>query len=343
MAALLALLLGPELAPAGPGVAPAPRVAQAGGWRPQFRHRPHRWSTPAARRPASGGAAEAGARAPAPPAAPGPPPPAAPGHPVLLAAGDIASCSSSDDEATAALLDGLAGTVVTLGDNAYDRGTPSEFSRCYGPSWGRHRSRTRPAPGNHDYGTPGAAGYFGYFGASAGEQGKGYYSYDLGPWHVVALNSNCWAVGGCGPGSPQERWLRADLAAHPARCTLAYWHHPRFSSGRHGSSTATAGLWQALHDAGADVVLAGHDHSYERFAPLDPSGKVDPAGGLRQFVVGTGGASHYGFGAVVAGSEARNSDAFGVLALSLGPAGYEWRFVAVPPGSYSDAGSDSCH
>jgi hypothetical protein len=187
---------------------------------------------------------------------------------VLVGAGDIAVYGSPGDEATAALLDGIAGTVVTLGDNVYADGTPSEFANCYDPSWGRHKGRTKPAVGNHEYHTPGAAGYFGYFGPAAGDPSKGYYSYNLGAWHIVVLNSNCTYVGGCHAGSPQERWLRADLAAHPTTCTLAYWHHSRFSSGYQGSTAAVQSLWQALYAFGADIVLAGHDHSYERFAPI---------------------------------------------------------------------------
>ena len=263
---------------------------------------------------------------------------------VLLAAGDIASCSSSGDEATAALLAARPSAVVaTLGDNVYERGTPAEFSRCYDPSWGAARPRTRPSPGNHDYGASGAGGYFGYFGAAAGEPGKGYYSYDLGPWHVVALNSNCSVVS-CERGSAQERWLRADLAAHPRSCTLAYWHHPRFSSGTvHGSTTAVAPLWQALHDANADLVLAGHEHHYERLGPLDPSGALDPGRGVRSFVVGTGGRSHYAFGPAIAGSEIRHRGTFGVLELVLQARGFTWYFVPEPGESFSDSGSAPCH
>jgi len=262
----------------------------------------------------------------------------------LLAAGDIASCASDGDEQTAALLATLPGTVLTLGDTVYDDGSPDEFARCYLPSWGRFLDRTYPAPGNHDYHFPGASGYYGFFGPRAGQRGKGWYSFDLGRWHLVALNSNCDAVGGCQPGSQQERWLRADLAAHPARCTLAFWHHPRFSSGAtHGSDPAVAGLWRTLYRAGAEVVLMGHEHNYERFAPLDPLGGVDPARGVREFVVGTGGRSHYPFGSPLPGSQARNSDSFGVLQLQLHPTGYSWRFQAVQGGSFQDSGSASCH
>jgi 3',5'-cyclic AMP phosphodiesterase CpdA len=262
----------------------------------------------------------------------------------LLAAGDIASCASGGDEQTAALLDTLPGTVLTLGDTAYDDGSAGQFARCYAPSRGRFRDRTYPVPGNHDYQTAGASGYYGFFGPRAGQPGEGWYSFDLGRWHLVALNSNRDEVGGCQPGSEQERWLRADLAAHPARCTLAFWHHPRFSSGTtHGSDPTVAGLWVALYQAGADVVLAGHEHNYERFAPLDPLGRVDPARGVREFVVGTGGRSHYPLGSPLAGSQARSSDSFGLLELRLRPTGYAWRFVPVQGSTFQDSGTASCH
>lgn len=276
------------------------------------------------------------------------PTPVASPDPILVGAGDIASCGGSGDEATADLLDaifagGVPGRVFTAGDNAYDSGTASEFADCYGPSWGRHKARTGPAPGNHDYNTGGAAGYFGYFGAAAGDPSKGYYSYDLGSWHIVVINSNCSEVGGCGAGSPQEQWLRADLATHPAVCTLAYWHHPRFSSGIHGSSTSVQAIWQALYDYGADVVVNGHDHDYERFAPQDPSGVADPERGIRQFVVGTGGMSHYSFtGPPAANGEVRNGGAFGVLKLTLHSTSLYWEFVPVAGNTFNDSGSQSC-
>jgi acid phosphatase type 7 len=264
--------------------------------------------------------------------------------PILVAVGDIASCSSDGDEATAALLDGLSGTIATLGDHAYRSGTPQEFADCYDPSWGRHKDRTRPAPGNHDYETSGAAGYFDYFGAAAGEPGKGYYSYDLGTWHIVVLNSNCSQVGGCGEGTPQEQWLREDLAAHPATCTLAYWHHPLFSSGtEHGGNESMQPVWQALYDAGADVVLAGHEHNYERFAPQDATGAMDLERGIRQFVVGTGGKSLYEFGEALPASEVRNADAMGVLMLRLYATGYEWEFVPIAGALFEDTGTWPCH
>jgi hypothetical protein len=266
------------------------------------------------------------------------------GSTTLLAAGDIARCGTNGDEQTAALLVRLPGTVLALGDMAYPDGSAAEFARCYAASWGRFRDRTHPVPGNHDYHTPDASGYYDFFGSRAGQRGKGWYSFSLGGWRLIALNSNCDDVGGCSAGSEQERWLRADLAAHPARCTLAFWHHPRFSSGTtHGSDAAVGPLWTALHDAGADLVLSGHEHNYERFAPLDPQGRVDPARGIREFVVGTGGRSHYRFGPPLPGSEVRSDDTFGVLQLQLRPNGYNWRFVPTKDGSFEDAGSGTCH
>jgi hypothetical protein len=270
---------------------------------------------------------------------------AGPSDPVLLTAGDIASCSSSGDEATANLLDTLSGTVATLGDNEYETGSSDDFANCYDPTWGRHKTRTNPVPGNHDYYTPNATGYFGYFGAAAGDPAKGYYSYDLGAWHVIALNSNdnCTVVA-CNAGSAQEQWLRADLAAHPAVCTLAYWHHPRFSSGSsHGNNASMQALWQALYDYGADIVLNGHEHNYERFAKQSPSAAADPAHGIREFVVGTGGRSHYGFATTPQpNSQVRNGDTYGVLQLTLHESSYDWQFLPVLGGTFTDSGSDSC-
>jgi len=264
--------------------------------------------------------------------------------PVLVGAGDIASCAQTGDLATAALLGRIRGTVFTLGDNAYMTGSPADYAACYGPTWGRFKSRTHPAAGNHEYyASPVAAGYFGYFGSRAGPRGKGYYSYDLGAWHVVVLNSDCGAVGGCGAGSPEERWLRADLAAHPVACTLAYWHVPRFSSGAlYGNDAGYQPFWQALYDAGADVVLSGHEHVYERFAPQTPAGKPDPAFGIRQFTVGTGGEDHYGFGTPLPTSQVRNATSFGVLQLTLHAGSYSWRFVPAG-GTFTDQGTASCH
>jgi acid phosphatase type 7 len=276
---------------------------------------------------------------------------------VIAAAGDIACDPGSERfrggrgaadachmRATARLvLDLDPEVVLTLGDNQYEDGTLARFRRSYDQSWGRLRSRTRPAPGNHDYGTAGAAGYFDYFGAAAGRRSTGFYSFDVGAWHLIALNSECAHIGGCGRGSLQERWLRADLAAHPARCALAYWHKPRFSSGLHGSDATYTDLWRALYEAGADVVLVGHDHDYERFAPQIPDGRADPVRGIRQFVVGTGGKTHYGFRTVEPNSQVRNSGTFGVLRLTLRPSGYGWRFLPEPGKRFTDAGNGTCH
>jgi hypothetical protein len=261
----------------------------------------------------------------------------------LVGAGDIAACNSLGDEATAKLLDSIPGTVFTTGDNAYESGSATEFNGCWNPSWGRHQARIRPVAGNHEYGTPGAAGYFSYFGAAAGKAGEGWYSYDLGTWHVVVLNSNCGVVGGCAAGSAQEKWLRADLAASPAACTVALWHHPRFSSGTHGNDPTVQPLWNALYDYGADVVLNGHDHTYERFAPQRPDGTLDQAFGIREFVIGAGGKTHYAFNAIKPNSEARNNTVFGVLRLTLRAGSYDFRFVPEAGGTYTDSGSGTCH
>lgn len=261
---------------------------------------------------------------------------------VLVGAGDIASCDGAGDEATASLLDAIEGTIFTTGDHAYPEGSVDDF-QCYDSSWGRQKARTRPAAGNHDYETKGAAGYFGYFGNMAGDPATGYYSYDLGSWHVVVINSNCSEVGGCQAGSPQEQWLRADLAAHPAVCTIAYWHHPLFSSGMHGSHPFMKAIWQALYDHGADIVMNGHDHLYERFAPQDPDGNIDPARGIRQFTVGTGGKELYGFNTQLANSEVRNSDTFGLLKLTLHVASYNWQWVPEAGKTFGDSGGHACH
>ncbi|HEV7888563.1 MAG TPA: metallophosphoesterase [Acidimicrobiales bacterium] len=266
------------------------------------------------------------------PAAPAPVAPPA----ELLAAGDIAVCGLQGDEATADVVAAHPGAAVAaVGDLVYTQGTAAEFRDCYDPTWGRFKDRTHPAPGNHDYGTGQADGYFGYWGAAAGPAGKGWYSYEVGSWHVVALNSNCGIVG-CGPESEQGRWLAADLAAHAgAACSLAYWHHPRWSSGPHGSSTVVDPLWKAAVAGRVDVVLSGHDHDYERFGLID---------GIRSFVVGTGGASRYGFGPNVApGSEVRESGPLGVLGLTLRAGSYDWRFLSAAGGAFADSGTGTCH
>lgn len=266
------------------------------------------------------------------------------GDPVIIAAGDISICSNTEDEETARLLDQIEGTVLPLGDNAYDVGSSSDYQNCYDPTWGRHKGRTRPVAGNHEYGVDGAVGYFTYFGdvATPLEPGctrhcGGYYSYDLGAWHLIALNSEV----GNGPGSEQEQWLRADLAAHPAQCTLAYWHRPRYSSGDHGSGSMFA-IFQALYEFGADIVLVGHDHDYERFAPQGPDSAFEPTRGIRQFVVGTGGAALRGFKTIEPNSEVRNSETYGVLKMTLHPTSYDWEFIPIAGQTFRDAGSDAC-
>lgn len=254
---------------------------------------------------------------------------AAPRPPTLIAVGDIASCTSEGDEQTAALVSRLRGTIAVLGDIAYDTGSAADFANCFMPSWGRLVPRIRAALGNHEYTTGTAAVAIDRFRLPE----RGWYSYALGTWHVIVLNSNCSHVGGCGRQSPQWRWLRADLSAHRNRCTLAYWHHPRFSSGEHGSDAAYAPFWDLLAGARADVVLEGHDHDYERFAPLQ---------GIRSFVVGTGGKGHSAFRTLRPGSMVRNDDTFGVLELILRPAGYGWMFRPVQGGTFRDAGTATC-
>ena len=264
-----------------------------------------------------------------------PPPPPPSGDPVITAAGDI--CGSATDCApTAALIDQIAPSrVLTLGDNAYPDGASSDYASYYAPNWGRQKSNTSPAPGNHDYHTSAGAGYFGYFGSQAPGP---YYSYDVGSWHLISLNGEI----GVSAGSAQETWLKSDLAAHPAQCILAYWHEPRFSSGaEHGSDSSFDPFWRDLYAAGADIVLNGHDHDYERFAPQNPSGAADSKG-IREFVVGTGGVSHYTFGAPVANSEVRDNTSFGVLKLTLHAQSYDWQFVPVPGASFTDSGSTAC-
>jgi hypothetical protein len=243
--------------------------------------------------------------------------------------------------------------VLTLGDHAFEDGSAGEFADCYDPSWGRFEARTKPTVGNHDYQTPGASGYFGYFGyfgGAAGSPDRGYYSYDLGRWHVVSLNSMCGNAagefrqpGGCAPDSPMVTWLEQDLAANPRACTLATFHHPLFNSGNLGNHPNTKPIWDALYAAGADVVLNAHQHAYERFAPQTPEGAADPERGMREFVVGTGGASHEPFGAVQPHSQVRNADTYGVLKLTLHPKGYDWRFVPVAGEAFTDSGTDGCH
>jgi acid phosphatase type 7 len=232
---------------------------------------------------------------------------------------------------------------MALGDLAYPDGAPEDF-KCYDKTWGRVKDRTRPAVGNHEFHSTGASYYFQYFGAAAGDPKTGYYSYDLGTWHIVVLNSECEEIGGCRAGSPEEKWLRADLAGHPVGCTLAYFHKPRFSSGlNHGNDPEVGAFWQALYDFNAELILNGHDHDYERFAPQDPDGNADPKRGIREFVVGTGGKNHREFGIHKANSEVRDNTAFGVLKLTLKTTGYDWKFIPEAGKTFTDSGSGSCH
>jgi hypothetical protein len=267
-----------------------------------------------------------------------PPPPAAGPSVSFVGAGDIAECGSVQAEATARLLDGLPGTVFTLGDNVYMNGTPETYRDCYGPTWGRHRARTRPVAGNHDWNHDGGMSYFDYFGPAAGPRGLGYYSYQLGAWHVLALNSNLHG----NAGSAQHAWVQADLATNRAQCVLAYWHHPRFSSGPNGSDTTMRDIWRLLQDAGAELVLSGHDHGYERFAPQDADGRLDTSRGIRQFVVGTGGYRLYDQRGGLPNVDARDDRTWGVLNLTLRPAGYDWEFVPIAGQSYRDQGTAAC-
>ena len=267
----------------------------------------------------------------------------------VYAAGDIAECKNLKPEfthaaQTAALIAaGLAkdkdGAVLTLGDSTYPIGLPIEFDNCYEPTWGRFKDRTYPSPGNHDYYTPQAIGYFGYFRDAAGPAHRGYYSFELGDWHISSLNSTL---------KPEEHqaqlaWLKTDLKQHNTHCTLAYWHHPVYSSGGHGNNAQMEDAWKILVAAGADLVLASHDHDYERFAPQDGNGQRDDRRGIRQFVVGTGGARLTPFRFPRANSEASNNSTYGVLKLSLKERGYEWEFVSVNEGGFSDRGAALCH
>ncbi len=295
--------------------------------------------------------------------------PAVQADPVVAAAGDIACKSNTvlpaecHQQATSNILvNNPFDAVLALGDIQYECGELANFQAFYDKSWGRVKAKTRPVPGNHEYQTSGclsgttagAGGYFNYFGDAATPlqpgcrvRCRGYYSFNLGAWHLIALNSNCGKAGGCGAGSPQETWLRADLGATAQSCILAYWHHPRYAS-KGGASTAVQPLWAALYDAGADLVLTGHSHNYERFARLGrgTAGTVEPTldpNGMRQIVVGTGGRSHHGFGTIRTGSEVRNKTAFGVLKVGLHAGSYDWQFLPEAGQTFTDAGSNTCH
>src|SRR5579883_2213133 len=256
---------------------------------------------------------------------------------VLVGAGD-----------TAKLIESIPGSVFAAGDLAYQNGTYEEFLKCYEPTWGEFKARTHPVPGNHEYNGSSANGYFRYWGKHAGDPNKGYYSYDLGTWHIVALNTNCDVpqLGGCGEGSPEETWLKQDLAAHPNACILAYGHHARFSSGffeKHAQHPELTEFWQDLFDAHADLILAGHEHSYERFAPQNPEGDPDPEHGIREIVVGTGGRSHTPLGFAKPNSQVRDDRTYGVLKLTLSPGKYRWEFIPEPGKTFHDSGEGVCH
>jgi acid phosphatase type 7 len=258
--------------------------------------------------------------------------------PVFVGAGDIAVCGKPGAELTAQLIDKIPGTVFTTGDDAYPRGTAEDFQKCYDPTWGRFKARTYPTPGNHEYYSPNGDPYYAYFGSRSGAVGKGYYSYDLGKWHIVALNSNIDAQ----TGSAQERWLKADLTAHPKACTLAYWHHPVFSSGVHGNDPKMKDIWQTLYGASVDVVVNGHDHHYERFAPQNPDGKAEPKRGIREFVVGTGGAELRELATVRPNSEVQNTATYGVIKFVLQPKSFSWEFIPIQGSTFMDKGTQAC-
>ena len=268
---------------------------------------------------------------------------------VLVGAGDIAGCDDlSGARATAQLIEQIPGTVFALGDLAYDDGSAANFQNCYDTTWGAFRDRTKPALGNHEYHEPTASAYFQYWGNVAGPPGKGYYSYDVGAWHVVVLNTNCYVkgLGGCAAGSPEETWLKQDLQEHAGQCIVAYGHHALYSSGisiKHAVHTELRPLWQDLYAAHADLVLAGHEHSYERFAPQDPNGKLDERNGIREIVAGTGGKSHDLLGIPMKNSDARNWNTYGVLKLTLSPTSYDWEFIPAQGKPFSDSGSAACH
>jgi len=273
--------------------------------------------------------------------------------PLIVAAGDIActypSTLACQQKSTAALIQKLVPTaVLALGDTQYETGALSDYAISYNNSWGEFKNITHPTPGNHEYLTLGASGYFDYFDGvgkntgPAGERGRGYYSFNIGAWHAISLNANCSQVGGCGPDSPQNQWLKNDLASNSGVCTLAFWHQPKFSSGQHGGSHAYDTFWNELYSYHADLVLNGHDHDYERFAKQDPHGSSAQSAGIREFVVGTGGGSLRNFGVPQPNSQFRQSGKFGVLLLTLKSNSYDWRFVSVD-GKEVDSGSDTCN
>jgi hypothetical protein len=268
---------------------------------------------------------------------------------ILVGAGDIAGCKAiAGAQATAKIIDTIPGTVFAAGDLAYEKGSAEEFRDCYGTTWGRFKDRTRPALGNHEYADPTATAYFAYWGSQAGSAPGGYYSYQLGTWHIVVLNTNCYAqsLGGCGAGSPQETWLKKDLSEHKGECIVAYGHHALYSSGvfkSHAVHPELHALWDDLYAAHADLMLAGHEHSYERFAPQDVDGHADPVNGIREIVVGTGGRSHDPLGLSMPNSEVANIETFGVIKVKLFRDHYAWEFIPEEGKTFRDSGSAVCH
>jgi acid phosphatase type 7 len=264
---------------------------------------------------------------------------------VLVGAGDIGDCTRHEDTLTADLVERIPGIVFTLGDNVYPNGTASDFEDCYAPTWGRPsiKQRTRPAAGGNEYDTPGAKAYFAYFGEAAGDPATGYYAYDAGSWRVYVLNSECRRIGGCGEGSPQVQWLLADLAANARACVLAMWHEPVFTSGPGGGSSSLRHLWRVLYDAGAELILNGDHHVYERFGPQTPTGRRDPDRGVVQIVVGTGGTSPDTFESQAPNSLVQASRVWGVLRLELAPASYAFKFISVAGHDFTDGGAADCH
>jgi len=264
---------------------------------------------------------------------------------VLLGAGDISSCSNNRDELTAQILDTIPGTVVTLGDNAYPDGRAVDYANCYDPTWGRHKARTFAALGNHEYGANNADGSFDYFGANAGPRGLGYYSFEIGAWHIVVLNDNDAFVP-FSAGTAQDQWLVADLAANTKPCVMAIWHQPRFFSSNTAGFTSRLTrkiYWDRLYAVGADVVLNGHQHQYERFAPMNPDGVRDDANGIREFVVGTGGESTATPTLEIAGNSEVRMGTFGVIKMTLGAGTYTWQFIPMAGQTFTDSGSGTCH
>lgn len=265
---------------------------------------------------------------------------------VLIGAGDIAECANQNDKITAGLLEQFPGTTIfTAGDNSDDLDPANAYKNCFDPTWGRFKDRIHPAVGNHDYDDDdSSAAYFKYFGAAAGVPGKGWYSYDLGSWHIVVLNSECEDVGGCQAGSPQEQWLKADLAAHPTRCSIAIWHRPRFSAAYAEGLPFVEDFWKDLYNAGAELIINGHYHYYERYAPMDPEGKLDNAKGIREIISGTGGA-HLETRARTCNGNCQVFDqtTHGLLKLTLHPDSYDWQFIPEPGKTLADSGSTECH